>query len=269
MAADIEDFTKNFFPKEGNGTSVDEESLKALLENETITFFNIEEKNEDTDTEEDHRYGFLGTWYVDEVCERNVCVDYRDLGMEQTMIFNEDNTGSLVMKDANGNETANPFTWQLTDEAFSVTDEEGKTLTFSELLDNGEMVLKGTERNTMTLKREAADPASLGEVDIQADIAFFLGDWTLNGLLADGVYLPVEGFGINGTISIGEDTAVLSLNREKPVELPYLYSDGVITMLYEDSVLTLMGRDNGMLELDPAAEEGEDFEYLFVRAEVK
>ena len=39
-------------------------------------------------------------------------------------------------------------------------------------------------------------------------------------------------------------------------------------MLYEDSVFTLMGRDNGMLELDPAAEEGEDFEYLFVRAEV-
>ena len=266
MAADVENFTQNFFPKEGGEASVDEESLKSLLQNDTITFFNIEGSGDDG-SEAEYKFDFLGTWYVDEVCENYICVNISDLGLAETVIFNEDNSLEVNIQNADGTETYAVSYWQMEDDVLTVVDENDVAFTFVKLTDKGEMLLRNAKKGTLTLTREAPVPVAIGQVAEEIEKESFFGDWTLNGILAEGIYMPLKDFGIKKNLSIAEDTIVLDLYGKEPVELPYNYLDGVIMVEYEDSVLTIMARNNGMLELDPGSDTEDQFEYLFEKAE--
>ena len=208
-------------------------------------------------------FDFFGTWYVDELCSKNICFSIGDIGMQADYTFNIDNTVSIFCMDADNNEIEEEGSWTIVDGVLTVQDSEEGSMTAS-VKKNGDLLL-GNGDISISLQREVPLLTLVGHVDQDAEKSAFYGDWKLEGWLLSGVYIPIEGFGYTGSIEIEDDEIEFTLLDKSVEDIPYEFVDGTLTFEYDGALYVAKTQDNGKLRVVTNPDPENEFCLIFGR----
>ena len=175
---------------------------------------------------------YLGTWQVEKICVKDDCIDIASMGIKSSMTFNTDNTAVLT------EEGEQPITSQWYMEngaAYFVMTGENDTVTRGPMSidENGSLVIKLDELSTY-YTREAAVVPGTGDVEANAVIDDFLGEWFLQGILTDNGMIPGQLLGMTGNLTIGEKgITYVMFDQTIGQEVPFELKDGKISVDFE------------------------------------
>ena len=214
---------------------------------------------------------YLGTWYMDQMCGDGSCFSASDFGLTGTMELNADNTLILTIGDQ-APENAN---WYMEDGAAYMVheSEEGRETTKLEINEDGNLFMGG-EKEQLTFKREA--PIQWGSAEVKADAVYedFEGEWYLNSMVAEGVFIPATLFGLEGKLVIREDTLDFEMTGQDGDEyknVAYELKDGAINASVvsgekTEKILVEYHEDNSVI-ISFSGDEGNIMSLVFIRQE--
>ena len=203
-------------------------SLFAMV---TVSFAQTEPAAELPSIDEAEAEAYLGTWYVDQMCEGEACFKASDFGMNGELTVNTDNTMTLTFNKSE--EGSSALKWYLEDgiaHTIAVNKADGTEERAEMHIDeNGSLVFTKGGENYMTLNREAVVILGTGPVKADAVLEDFAGEWHLNGVLAEGAVFPTAMFGMTGTLVIKENTLdTVMFGEPCDTDLPFELADGKI-----------------------------------------
>ena len=174
---------------------------------------------------------FLGTWYMDRMCEGESCIKASDFGMKGELIVSADNT--MTISFGTPGEEPRVINWYMKDGIayiISVNEKDNSEEHSAIRIDeNGELVLFESEKDFMTFSRETAAAIGTGPVKEDAALEDFSGEWHLNSILSDGSTFPTSIFGMTGTLVIRENSLDATMFGEATdTDLPFEFSGGKI-----------------------------------------
>ena len=227
-------------------------------------------------TEEDHDqlsmnkaieavgFDFFGTWYANETCIRNICFSIGDVGLQSDYTFNSDNSVDVFYIDADGKELEETGSWEIVDGILNVL-ENGENPMIVTALENGDLLLTDGEI-TLSLQRSVPDLALAGHVISDPALESFYGEWELTGWLLSGLYIPVEGWGIDGSISISSDGIDFILFDSPSFNNPYSFDEGKLIVESGSTFYSIEKQDNDTLRVVTDEDPENEFCLIFERA---
>ncbi len=187
---------------------------------------------------------YLGTWFMSELCGQGQCMDAAMLGMSGMSVeFKDDATMSVVA----GGEEAGSVPWYTENGvAYACNGGEESECTWlpMSITDEGKLSM-GDETSSLVLIRDEIKP--FGTADVKADAVYedFQGEWFLESMLSEGVSVSASMFGMQGKLTIREDTLDFSVTNPMTPEMSegaegvsYELKDGAITAEVADGEKT-------------------------------
>lgn len=175
---------------------------------------------------------YLGRWYLSDICDKDSCINFPEIGILMTYDFNADNK---VIINTDTNETSEN-TWYmengkaytnvyLTEDKFVVND--------MSINENG-LLVTANEDSYATYTREEPAPVVAPETVADAIPENFAGEWHIKGLMIENQLIPSTVFGSDNLLTIGENTFVMSTEGNVK-ETAYSFDAGKITAVFEDT----------------------------------
>ena len=217
-----------------------------------------------------------GEWFVTEMLAGEMSINPADMGMEISLVLNED--GTMVMTMAGESQNG---TWALADGKVQLTAGEGDEASTVEMTVEEDGTLKGgDEGQVLVFSREKPEGLVIPTpVDAESEDAF-LGTWNVYMIGMDGQVMPLSmmtaaGFEIGGTMTIEAGKATMSLNLI--VEIPEItgttaFADGKLSLTVEgvETPFVIQATDTGALYTEfvsPDAENPTVMPLYFEKAE--
>ena len=211
----------------------------------------------------------VGEWYLIEARFGDTVLPTAALGMEMTLTFNEDGTGTMLSPTEEGDRSAE-LAWKLVDEGIEMTvqtlDEEGnaKEETAVVTLEDGQLLMN-EEGGSLVFSRDAAEaPALPAPVAAESEEAF-LGVWNMSTVNMNGIPLPAATFGMEGTLTVEVGKAVMG-DSEEADEYATEFVDGILKLSREEETLNLELYDDGSVGITQQLDEETTMAILFVKA---
>lgn len=146
----------------------------------------------------------LGAWYLNGMEAEGFSVSPSALGMDITLVLNEDNTAAMQMP---GQEDA-AGTWAIADGQLVVTvDGDGLALS----LVDGDLVAEEDGMKMIFGKEKVdAEPVEASPARTDAALADFNGTWNAHLAVIEGMELPIDALGLEFGLVIEDGKATLS-----------------------------------------------------------
>ena len=107
--------------------------------------------------------------------------------------------------------------------------------------------------------------AAAGEVISDSELENFYGEWNLTGWILSGLYIPLDGFGITGTIDVEDGYLNYVLFDEADYGIPYEFEDGSLYFEHEGQLYIAEIQDGGKLRVELALNPEEEISLIFGR----
>ena len=208
-------------------------------------------------------FDFFGTWYVNEICSKNICFSIGDIGLQSDYTFNSDNSVNVFYMDADGKELEEIGSWEITDGKLIVLENGENPMTVAVQKDGDLLLSDGTV--SVSLQRSIPETALIGRVISDSEASSFYGEWNLIGWLLSGLYIPIEDLGINGTLSISTEDIDFILSDSPSFNNPYTYDDGKLFFESDDTIYIIERQDNDTLRVVSTTDPENEFCLIFER----
>ncbi len=181
---------------------------------------------------------WLGTWYMDQMCESGQCFEVSSFGLSASLELNADNTMIMTM----GDEEPDTSYWYMKDDsAYMLSPSEDGYASMDLLIDENGILSVGDESTTMTFIRNEGIVWGTGEVAEDAVFEDFAGEWFFESIRMGEMAIPAGLFGLDVRLTIDEDglTFVFKSDDEEagePELYPYELKDGRIYARMPSSV---------------------------------
>ena len=210
-----------------------------------------------------------GEWFLVEMTADGVTLNPAEMNMSMEMVLNGDGTAAITTSFGSDGD-AQVGTWTMEGDTVSVTIQDDT----EEFVYADERLTADQEGMTMVLGREEPAAAALPE-DVAAESEEdFLGTWTMDSIIMNGVLIPAENFGIVGRFDIepGKVTETSGEGDEaKVTEYTSEFVEGALQLTAEDSETALplihLNSVGGLTISVQAEEEGLSMTMYFVKAE--
>ena len=158
------------------------------------------------------------------------------------------------------------YSWQFSDGFLTIFDDDEEIENIILMTDTGDMQVFEDDV-TFTLQREKPAVAAVGKINTDAGAGDFFGNWELRACMVSGIYLPLDGFGVDGSLSISEKSIGIKLMKQSASDIPYTYADGVISFEADGLKYTVMDQEDGTLRVISDQDPENEFIMIFARAE--
>ena len=222
---------------------------------------------------------FLGTWYMVEMSQDGVTIDPATMGLDITLILNED--GTFEMGLAGESEQG---TWEATDAGLVLTLGED---TLDIVVGDGELT---SDLYGMPVKfsREPGEAATAPEKITAESEDAFLGEYKADLIDMFGMLMPVSVMGMEGSVTIEPGKVIIKSeatdqNAESETfgqliseehEFATTFADGVLKYVDDSTIVTINSiialTETGVMltqEEDPEADFNLTVNMYYVRAE--
>ena len=181
---------------------------------------------------------FTGTWYMTEMSAEGITVSPADLGMEATLVMNEDGTAVLDLLGQ-----VIDVTWAEENGTVTLT-AEGESLP---LVYDGAALSMDMDGVGMKFERTAGESFTRPAEVTAADISAFNGTWKAERFGLGGIYMDLEMLASFG-LDLGEEADLLTVTID----------NGSVDLLGSPETCSFV---DGKL-VDTAAEEGAEPDYI-------
>ena len=203
----------------------------------------------------------LGEWFVTEMTQGDMTIDPATMGMEISLMLNED--GTMVMTMAGEGVEG---TWEMADGKLLLTAGEGEEASTVEITIGEDGTLKGEDGGaTLVFSREKNEGVTIPQPVAAESEDAFIGTWNLKMISMDGAVLPLDmfasmGMDIGGTLTIEPGKAGILVNVM--IEMPEItgttaFKDGQLEVSVEEleTPYVIQATDTGALYFEFSAPE--------------